>query len=109
VAIKETLDYLRGRSRASIVGELLAGVREGGKPTAEVPVYESETEALRMELTGSAGGRDGLANSPRIIVLMCHQERDEVFDLLGKLGARPVDVATDLAELIPRLQERPES
>ena len=36
-----------------------------------------------------------------------HEERDEVFALLQRLGARPVDVATELTELVPRLQERP--
>ncbi|MEA2620474.1 MAG: hypothetical protein QOC97_1247, partial [Chloroflexota bacterium] len=29
------------------------------------------------------------------------------FELLAKLGARPVDVATELSELVPRLQARP--
>ena len=53
VAIKETRNYLRGRSAASVVGELLAGIAEGGKSTADVPVYESETEALRAELDGA--------------------------------------------------------
>ena len=38
---------------------------------------------------------------------MCHEEREAVFELLAKLGARPVDVATELTELIPRLQARP--
>jgi hypothetical protein len=30
-----------------------------------------------------------------------------VFDLLEKLGARPVDVASELTTLVPRLQGRP--
>ena len=38
VAIKETLRYLRGRTRESIVGELLAGARAGGKSATEIPV-----------------------------------------------------------------------
>ncbi|HSL33202.1 MAG TPA: Mur ligase family protein [Candidatus Limnocylindrales bacterium] len=100
VAIKETTKYLRGRSRESVVGELLAGVRSAGRPTADVPVYESETEALRTELADPEG-------RPRVIVLLCHEEREEVFRLLGSLGARPIDVATELTELVPRLQERP--
>ena len=37
VAIKETLDYLRGRTRESIVGELLAGVRSAGTAAGEAP------------------------------------------------------------------------
>jgi cyanophycin synthetase len=100
VAIKETTKYLRGRSRESVVGELLAGVRAAGRPAADVPVYESETEALRTELADPEG-------RPRVIVLLCHEEREEVFRLLGSLGARPIDVATELTELVPRLQERP--
>jgi cyanophycin synthetase len=100
VAIKETLKYLRGRSRESIVGELMAGIRAAGMSTADVPVYESETAALRAELADASG-------KPRIIVLLCHEEREEVFALLDSLGAKPIDVATELTSLIPRLQERP--
>lgn len=100
VAIKETRKYLRGRTRESVVGELLAGVRAAGRPTSEVPVYESETEALRAELADPGG-------PPRVIVLLCHEEREEVFRLLERLGARPIDVASELTELVPRLQERP--
>ncbi len=100
VAIKETLKYLRGRSRESVVGELLAGVREAGVATSDVPIYESETAALKAELA-DAGAR------PRVIVLLCHEEREEVFQLLESRGARPIDVATELMSLVPRLQERP--
>jgi cyanophycin synthetase len=112
VAIKETLKYLRGRSPRSVVGELLAGVKAGGGSTADVPVYGSETIALKAELNGAAGsgaghGRGRGADAPRVIVLMCHEERDEVFELLKTLGARPVDIASELTTIIPRLQERP--
>jgi cyanophycin synthetase len=100
VAIKETQKYLRGRSRESIVGELMAGIRAAGVPTADVPIYESETAALRAELADATG-------KPRIILLLCHEERDEVFALLATLGAKPIDVATELTSLVPRLQERP--
>jgi cyanophycin synthetase len=100
VAIKETLKYLRGRSRESVVGELLAGVRAAGGAISDVPIYESETVALKAELADAEG-------RPRVIVLLCHEERDEVFRLLKTLGARPIDVATELTSLVPRLQERP--
>jgi cyanophycin synthetase len=100
VAIKETLKYLRGRSRESVVGELLAGVEAAGRSKADVPVYETETAALKAELADSEG-------RPRVVVLLCHEERDEVFSLLDSLGARPIDVATELTSLVPRLQERP--
>ncbi len=59
VAIKETRQYLRGRTAASVVGELLAGVTAGGVDRADVPVYETETEALRAELNGRRSGRNG--------------------------------------------------
>jgi len=68
--------------------------------TTDVPIYESETAALRGELADATG-------KPRIIVLLCHEEREEVFALLASLGAKPIDVATELTSLVPRLQERP--
>jgi cyanophycin synthetase len=108
VAIKETLKYLRGRSAAAVVGELMAGVKAGGMATADVPVYRSETVALKAELNGAASNGHGRgADAPRVIVLMCHEEREEVFDLLESLGARPVDIASELTTIVPRLQERP--
>jgi cyanophycin synthetase len=105
VAIKETLKYLRGRSRESLVGEIMAGIAAARRPTSDVTVYESETAALRGELARSDGG--SRPDAPRVIVLMCHEEREEVFALLAELGARPVDVGSELTTLIPRLQARP--
>ena len=67
-----------------------------------MPVYESETAALRAEINGRSSN-----TTPKVIVLMCHEERDEVFALLKELGARPVDVADELTRLVPRLQDRP--
>ena len=108
VVIKETRKYLRGRSAAAVVGEIMAGIRSGGRSVADIPVYETETEALRSELAGSAGAvAAGRSDAARVIVLMCHEEREEVFRLLGELGARPVDLASELTELVPRLQGRP--
>lgn len=101
IAIKETRKYLRGRTEEAVIGELLAGVTAGGHAAAEVPVYESETVALRAELNGQG------PDTPRVIVLMCHEDRDGVFRLLEDMGARPVDVAAELTSLVPRLQERP--
>ena len=109
VAIKQTLGYLRGRTPESLVGELLAGVAAGGGDPGAVPIYESETAALRAELSGGAdGGAAGARpDAARVIVLMCHSEREQVFDLLESVGARPVDITSELTELVPRLQERP--
>ena len=109
VAIKQTLKYLRGRSAESVVGELLVGIVAGGGSAADVPIYDTETEALQAELNGAAGaGADGRRpDAGQVIVLMCHEDRDGVFELLKRLGARPVDVATELTELVPRMQGRP--
>jgi cyanophycin synthetase len=105
VAIKETRKYLRGRSRESVVGEILAGIASARRPTTDVPIYESETAALRGELARSEGS--ARSDSARVIVLMCHEEREEIFALLAELGAHPIDVASELTTLVPRLQERP--
>ena len=109
VAIKQTLKYLRGRTAESVVGELLVGVVAGGTSAGDVPIYDSETEALQAELNGAAGAgaHGGRSDAARVVVLMCHEDRDGVFELLKRLGARPVDVGTELTELIPRLQGRP--
>ena len=106
VAVKETLKYLRGRSRESMIGELLAGVKSAGRTTSDVPVYESETEALRTEVTRN-GAVLGRGESMRVVVLMCHEEREEVFRLLTELGGKPVDAAAELTQLVPRIEEHP--
>ena len=106
VAVKETLKYLRGRSRESMIGELLAGVKSAGRTTSDVPVYESETEALRTEVTRN-GALLGRGESMRVVVLMCHEEREEVFRLLTELGGKPVDAAAELTQLVPRIEEHP--
>jgi cyanophycin synthetase len=110
VAIKETQGYLRGRTREAVIGELLAGVVAGGRSADEVPVYPTEIAALRAELNGAASAADARGLRPdaaRVVVLMCHEQRDDVFALLDELGARPIDVASELTELLPRLQDRP--
>jgi cyanophycin synthetase len=108
VAIKQTLKYLRGRTARSVVGELLAGVTAGGMSANEVPIYDTEVDALRGELNGAGHGADGRGpNAARVVVLMCHEDREGVFGLLRTIGARPVDVGSELTELVPRLQGRP--
>jgi hypothetical protein len=96
VVIKETLEYLRGRDRGAVVSLIADGIAEGGQDPASVPVHETEVEALAAELARDGGGAtsDGQAAGPRVIVLFCHQERDAVFALLDRLGARQVDAAT---------------
>jgi cyanophycin synthetase len=96
VAIKETLGYLRGRARDDVVRVLREGVADGGMDPAGLPVYASETAALEAELAGAGALESGIpTDRPRVVVLFCHEQRDEVFSLLDRLGARPVD-ATEL-------------
>jgi cyanophycin synthetase len=78
VTIKESLTFLRGRSRASVIGELLAGIRSAGVAAHDVAVYETELGALESELAT-------VGENTRVITLMCHEQRPEVRDYL--LGA----------------------
>ncbi|HMA46415.1 MAG TPA: Mur ligase family protein, partial [Frankiaceae bacterium] len=110
LVIKETLDYLRGRSRESVIGEMRAGAAEGGWH-AEIPVFESEVAALRHELdrtepaqrsgteTGPDAGPGVQAGPPELIVLLCHEQRTEVFELLAGRHLAPVP---DPARLVGR-------
>jgi cyanophycin synthetase len=84
VAIKETLDYLRGRTRESTVGELLDGIRAGGGRPSAVPVYPDEPLATRGELT--TAGRLAAGNLPGVLVVMCHAARDGVVAEITALG-----------------------
>ncbi len=107
LVFKETLGYLRGRSRESILGELRAGAKAGGW-TQEIPIYETEVAALRAELNGAASASDGSRHdAARIVVLLCHAERDDVFALLRERHFRPVETAADLINLAPSLEDRP--
>ena len=80
VAIKESLTFLRGRSRASVIGELMAGIRSAGVAAHDVAVDETELEALKGAL---AAAHD---ENPRVITLMCHEQRPEVRDYLLESG-----------------------
>ncbi|MFI5255601.1 MAG: Mur ligase family protein, partial [Candidatus Limnocylindrales bacterium] len=103
VVIKETLAYLRGRSRESVVGEFRAGLAEAGLQAADVPVYDDEVAALSAVL---ARGNGHGANEPAVIAIMCHEDREGVRALLLGLGGRPIDPLTELPELVPRIQRR---
>jgi cyanophycin synthetase len=108
VVIKETLQYLRGRTAESIVGEFRAGLKEAGVNPRDVPVYRSETAALTAVLAGGLGhAAPNAPNGAGVVALMCHEEREGVVALLAELGARPLDPLVDLPELMPRLQTRP--
>jgi cyanophycin synthetase len=99
VAIKESIPYLRGRTRAGVLGELREGLRSGGVATASVPVYGDEFEAIRGELTtpGRLASIDD--GTPRVLVAMCHRLRDEIRGFLESIGATIVDEPQQIAEV----------
>jgi cyanophycin synthetase len=97
VAIKETRAYLRGRPAPDVVRLLCEGLAEGGVDASSVPVYETELAALEAELAGP--------DVPRVVVLFCHEQRDEVFELLARLGAVALDGLDALHEVAPRLAD----
>lgn len=88
VVIKETQQYLRGRTRASVVGELRAGISAGGGDGRHVPTYEDEPGAIRGEL--DADGRLAPDGRPGVLVLMCHEDRAGVVEALRAQGFQPV-------------------
>jgi cyanophycin synthetase len=89
VAIKESLHYLRGRTREGVIGELRTGLRAGGLDPADVPLHNDEVSAVRAELTDVARPLgDGTAG---VLLVMCHEDRAGVAALLVALGFTPVD------------------
>jgi cyanophycin synthetase len=91
LVLKETMRYLRGRTRQSVIGELTAGAAEGGW-RGPLQAYGSEVEALAGELDREAAGAD-------VIVLLSHAEREELFEVLAERGFEPVASAAALAAM----------
>jgi len=94
IVLKEMLHYLRGRTRESVIGEISAGAKEGGWK-GELPLYGSEVEAMAGELD-----RTSDAPGVEVIVLLCHEQREEIFELLAERRLRPVDAPAELARLV---------
>ncbi|HYO42681.1 MAG TPA: Mur ligase family protein, partial [Candidatus Limnocylindrales bacterium] len=94
VVLKETIAYLRGRDRADVIRVLREGLAEGGADPVAIPMHETEVGALAAELAGP--------DVPGVVVLFCHQDRDDIFALLARLGAEAVDAASELRALAPR-------
>jgi hypothetical protein len=89
VAIKETLRYLRGRTRQSVVGELLAGGPEAGCGRVMSRSTRTRLRAVRGELCDEARmGAPGLAG---VLLVTCHQDRPAVLATLDELGFRPME------------------
>jgi cyanophycin synthetase len=107
VVIKETRSYLRGRPPGEVVELLRRGIADAGVDPAGVPVYPTEPEALEAELAGDGAiaAGDGRPDAPRVVVLFCHEARDEVFALLRRLGARPLEGLEGLRALAPRVAD----
>ena len=95
--LKEMLHYLRGRTRESVIGEITAGAREGGW-NRELPLHLTEVEALTAELDRTDGA--GRATPREVIVLLCHEMRDDVFALIAARRLRPVNDPAELARLV---------
>jgi cyanophycin synthetase len=89
VAIKESLHYLRGRTREGVIGELRTGLRQGGMDPASVPVHIDEVTAVRAELTDPARPMGGGAAG--VLLVMTHEQRSGVAGLLAALGFTPLD------------------
>ena len=95
--LKEMLHYLRGRTRESVIGEITSGAREGGWK-GELPLHLTEVEALTAELDRTDGA--GRATPRDVIVLLCHEMRNEVFALIAARPLRPVNDVAALARLV---------
>ncbi len=91
---KEMLHYLRGRTRESVLGEIRGGAVEGGW-TGEIPLYVDESTAVSGELDRTEG-----SSKPEVIVLLCHEDREGVYDVLAERGLEPVNDPRELARLV---------
>ena len=98
---KEMLHYLRGRTRESVLGEIRAGALEGGW-TGEIPVYGSRADGARAPSSTEPRTR----RRPEVIVLLCHEDREGVYDLIADRGLRPVDDPAELAASSPAARRR---
>jgi cyanophycin synthetase len=99
VSIKEVRRYLRGRTRESLVGEILAGLADAGVDPADVPVYPDEPSAARGELT--TAGRIAAGPGPGVLLLMVHADRVRVVSALLEAGFEPLS-GSDLANPLGR-------
>ena len=91
LTLKETIRYLRGRSRESVLAEIRAGAEAGGW-RAPLVVYEGEPQALSGELDRDPG-------RPQVLAVLSHSEREALFEILASRGFEPVASAADLVAL----------
>ena len=105
VAIKQTLKYLRGRTAESVVGELMVGVVAGGFSATDVPTTTPRRSRSRRSSTAprAPGERRPVRRGTGHRADVPRGSRRRL-GAAGRLGARPVDVASELTELVPRMQ-----
>lgn len=75
LAVKRTERYLRGRSPDALLALYLDGVARAGLDPTRVPVAPDEVSATREALARSSPGD--------AIVVMCQEQRRELWDMLG--------------------------
>ena len=109
VAVKQTLGYLRGRTPESVVGRAAGRRRRRRRRSdgrADLRLRDGRA-AGRTERRGRrSGGRLAARRGPGRRADVPLRARPGLRPA-GDLGARPVDVTSELTELVPRLQERP--
>ncbi len=84
LAIGHKQHYLRGRTTEELEGLMRAGAARVG--VEDVPAHPTEVDALEA-LVGQAGPGD-------VVGLMCHAERDAVYEWIARHGGTPDDPAT---------------
>jgi cyanophycin synthetase len=95
LAIGHKQQYLRGRTTEELESRLRAGAERVG--VTDIEAYPTELESLQA-LVALAGPGD-------VVGLMCHAERQEVYDWLAGQGATP-DTPEQLRSKVYRASER---
>jgi cyanophycin synthetase len=89
IAIGHKLRYLRGRTTEELETLMRAGAERVG--VTDVPAYDTEVECLAALVSQAATGD--------VVGLMCHAERQEVYDWIADRGGTP-DSPETLAEKV---------
>ncbi len=79
LAIAHKLNYLRGRTVEELEGLMREGAERVG--VTDVPAYDTEVECLATLVERAAPGD--------VVGLMCHAQREEVYEWLAGRGATP--------------------